>query len=199
MATVERTYNIPLRKEFQKAPKYKRAKKAVTAVREYLQKHMKTQDVRLGVNLNMEVWKDGIKNPPHHIKVNATKNDDGVCKAELFGHKFIEKKAIQPKKKKARGLAGKLAEKMDAVKDVKADAKAEKKEEVKAPEPKAEVKVEDAPKPEVKPKEVLETQNVSDDDQKLKVSDTPKEEVKVEDTTEDKSSEPQKQVSEKKE
>ena len=37
---LERTYNVPLRKEWLKVPKYKRAKKAVTALRQFLVKHM---------------------------------------------------------------------------------------------------------------------------------------------------------------
>ena len=56
MAALERTYTIPLRREFQKAPKYKRAKKAVTAVREFMQKHMKTENVLIGPKLNIKLW-----------------------------------------------------------------------------------------------------------------------------------------------
>ena len=53
---VERTYVIPLRKGFSKAPKYRRAKKAINTIREFLVKHMKSDDVRLGTHLNLEVW-----------------------------------------------------------------------------------------------------------------------------------------------
>lgn len=84
---LERTYNIPLRKEFQKAPRWKRTKKAVTALRQFLQKHMKSANVKLGKELNYELWKHGIKNPPHHVKVSATKDEQGEVKAELFGTK----------------------------------------------------------------------------------------------------------------
>ena len=63
MAT-ERTYTIPLRKEWLKSPKYRRAKKAISAVKQFLIKHMKSEDVRLGKYINEEIWKHGIKNPP---------------------------------------------------------------------------------------------------------------------------------------
>ncbi len=86
---MERTYNVPLRKEFMKVPKYKRTKKAVTALREFLQKHMKADTVKLGKNLNEHMWKNGIKRPPHHVKITAVKEDD-VVKAELFGHEYRE-------------------------------------------------------------------------------------------------------------
>lgn len=87
---IERTYNVPLRKEFQKAPKYKRAKKAITALKQFLAKHMKTDEVKIGRNLNEFIWNQGIKNPPHHVKVNVVKDDDNIAKAELFGYKYEE-------------------------------------------------------------------------------------------------------------
>ena len=82
--TLERTYNVPLRKEYMKAPRWNRTKKAVTALRQFLVKHMKSENVLLSKELNEEMWKHGIKNPPHHVKVKATKDDKGVVKAELL-------------------------------------------------------------------------------------------------------------------
>lgn len=85
MAQTERTYVVPLRKEWLKAPRYKRTKKAVIGLRKFLQKHMKSEDVKLGKHLNLELWKHGIRNPPSKIKVNVSKDEKGVVKAELFG------------------------------------------------------------------------------------------------------------------
>lgn len=81
--TLERTYNIPLRKEWLRAPKYRRAKRAVHAVQNFLMKHMKATEVKVGQHLNMLIWSKGIKNPPHHVEVKAIKDDKGVCFAEL--------------------------------------------------------------------------------------------------------------------
>src|SRR3989344_4221338 len=80
---LERTYNIPLRKEWLKAPKYRRAKRAIAAVRTFLLKHMKASEVKIGQHLNMSIWKRGIKSPPHHVEVKASKDDKGICFAEL--------------------------------------------------------------------------------------------------------------------
>tara|TARA_Y100000310_G_C20236045_1_gene602437 strand:- start:188 stop:553 length:366 start_codon:yes stop_codon:yes gene_type:complete len=107
---LERVYNIPLRKEFRKVARWKKTKKATKALKEYLQKHMKSDDVRLSKEINEELWKHGIKNPPHHVKVNVTKDKEGVVKAELFGVKKKVKKEA-PKKEKS-----KLAAKLDDVK-----------------------------------------------------------------------------------
>ena len=53
---LERTYTIPLRIEWLKTPKYKRAKKAVHAVREFTEKHMKCKNVLIGPKLNLKIW-----------------------------------------------------------------------------------------------------------------------------------------------
>ena len=39
----EKTFTINLRREFIKKPNYKRSKKAITAIKEYTLKHLKTK------------------------------------------------------------------------------------------------------------------------------------------------------------
>ena len=111
MKAIERTYVVPLRKEFSKVPRWRKTKKAVKALREFLQKHMKSDDVKLSRELNEELWKHGIRNPPHHVKVNVKKDEDGVVKVQLFGVKEVVK--AEPKKK---SIADKLKEKVKEVK-----------------------------------------------------------------------------------
>ena len=103
----ERTYIVPLRRYWLIVPKYKRAKKAVSALRNFIIKHMKSEDILIGKKLNQAVWARGMKNPPHKIKITVVKDNDGLVKAELFGHKYIEVKKIA-KEEKETGLAGKL-------------------------------------------------------------------------------------------
>jgi large subunit ribosomal protein L31e len=83
----DRIYKVPLRREFQKAPKHKRAKKAVVALKSFLIRHMKVSSIKLSKKLNEEVWKNGMKNPPHHVKVEVDKLDDTTAEARLFGEK----------------------------------------------------------------------------------------------------------------
>jgi large subunit ribosomal protein L31e len=113
MANIERTYTIPLRREWLKSVKYKRAKKAVRAINEFLAKHMKVdvENVRIGKYLNLIVWSHGIKNPPSRVKVNVTKDDKGIVRAEMVGAP-VEKKKEEPKKaaKKTEAGAEKKAE-----------------------------------------------------------------------------------------
>ncbi|MFA6888901.1 MAG: 50S ribosomal protein L31e [Candidatus Woesearchaeota archaeon] len=84
MEKIERTYTIPLRREYLKAPKYRRTEKASRALRDFLVKHMKSEDVKVGKFLNEFLWMHGMKNPPHHVKVNVVKME-GTVYAELFG------------------------------------------------------------------------------------------------------------------
>lgn len=103
---MERTYTIPLRKQWRKTVRYRRAKKTVRAIREFLQRHMKGSDVKIGPFLNEEVWKHGMKNPPSRIRVNAYKNPEGMVLAELFGKPLV-KEALKEEKK---GIVDKLKE-----------------------------------------------------------------------------------------
>ncbi|MBI4151888.1 50S ribosomal protein L31e [Candidatus Woesearchaeota archaeon] len=94
---VERVYNVPLRKEYQKVPNWRRTKKAVVAMKEFLARHMKSEDVRLGKDVNEKIWQHGIRNPPHHVKVTVRKDEKGVVHAELFGTKKTSEHAVSKK------------------------------------------------------------------------------------------------------
>lgn len=128
---IERTYIIPLRREWLRVPEYKRAKRAVAAVKNFLMRHMKQHDIsqiKLGTVLNEELWSRGMKNPPSRIKVNVVKEDDGLVKAELFGHKYVVKKKIE-KKEEDKSIAGKLKSALGGKEEKKEEKAEEKKEE----------------------------------------------------------------------
>lgn len=150
MAKIERSFNIPLRKEWLKAPKYKRAKKAIAGIKVFLVKHMRVEpeNVKVGEKLNLKIWENGIKNPPHHVKVNAVKEGD-VVKVELEGFVYKEKKKSEPTKEKKKGLAGKLEELKEGVKEDKKEEEEKPEEKKEKPKP-AEAK--EKPKTEAKPK-----------------------------------------------
>jgi len=152
MAEKERIYNVPLRKEWLKVPIYERTPKAVRALKEFMQKHMKTEDVKLGKYLNKELWKRGNRHPPHKVNVTAKwveEKDKKYVEVELVGAPEEEKKEEEKKK----GLLGKLKGKKKE--EAKEEKKEEKKEEEAKPEKKEEVKKEE--KKEEKPAEKKET------------------------------------------
>ncbi len=103
MATVERTLTINVRNAVIKVPTYRRAKKAVTAVREFLQRHMKAEaeNIKIGKYLNLKLWEHGIKNPAMRITVVAKKDDKGVVTAELPNIPVKKQRPVKVKTKKA--------------------------------------------------------------------------------------------------
>jgi large subunit ribosomal protein L31e len=73
---MERIYTIPLR-YVRKAPRTKRAPKAVRYIRAFIEKHMKSSEVKFDSSLNERLWEKGIENIPAKIKVKAAKQEDG--------------------------------------------------------------------------------------------------------------------------
>jgi ribosomal protein L31E len=143
---LERTYNVPLRRGFIRAPCYRKAKKAVSTLKDFMRQHMKAETIKIGPELNKKIWEHGIKNPPHHVKVTAVKEAD-VVKVELEGVQF---KALEPKKKeeKKTGLKGKLEELTKGKKEAETKEKAEQQAEKE--EKKTEAKKQAEPKKAVK-------------------------------------------------
>ncbi|MBN1274949.1 50S ribosomal protein L31e [Candidatus Woesearchaeota archaeon] len=112
MAATQKTYTIPLRKSFHEAAPLKRTPKAVRAVKAYLIKHCKADEVRIGARLNDLLWSKGITNPPHKVAVDVIVAD-GVAKAELQGFAYQEAKKIQ-KKKEPQSFKERIASKIGA-------------------------------------------------------------------------------------
>lgn len=91
---LEREYIVPLREGWLKVPMYKRAKKAVKTLKEFMVKHMKVYDrdlrkIKVDIYLNNEIRFRGMKKPLHQVKVKAIKYDNGdvvVKLAELPKH-----------------------------------------------------------------------------------------------------------------
>lgn len=80
--TEEQIYIIPLR-DAKRAPRWKRSNTAVKDIRKFLEKHMKSVDVKLDKSINERVWDRGAEKPPSRIRVRAMKFDDGQVQAEL--------------------------------------------------------------------------------------------------------------------
>ncbi len=129
---LEREYNVPLRKKCGLVPKYKRTNKAVKTLREFLAKHMKSDNIKLGKYINLRLWKHGARVPPHHLSVVAKKDEEGTVFAEM-------KDAPVDKKAEKKEETKKEDAKAEAKPDAKSDAKAEEKPKTEAA-PKTEAK-----------------------------------------------------------
>src|SRR3989344_3083543 len=95
----EKLFIINLRREFNKAQNYKRSKKAITALKEYISRHMKVSinNVKIGKNLNLKIWERGRKNPPAKVKVKSAINDNKAY-VELPEFPLFEEVKIEDKK-----------------------------------------------------------------------------------------------------
>ncbi len=128
MAT-ERQYNVPLRHAWLRVQKFRRAKKAVTELRAFLVRHMKSENVKLGPYVNEEIWARGIRNPPHHVKINVVKSDDGAVVAELVGKPMPgaeKKEATKSKKEMTKESKAVVKEEAQKAKAPKTAEKAQK-------------------------------------------------------------------------
>lgn len=96
----ERTYTIPLRKAFLRAPSYKRTKRSINEIRYFLQRHLKSDNIKIGKHLNQIIWSRGGKNPPSKIKVKVLKDKDNKVLVELPEFDFDIK--TQDTKKKTK-------------------------------------------------------------------------------------------------
>ncbi|GEM_PF-2118120 len=94
----DRTYTINLRREFLKKPHYKRAKKSVTAIREFLFQHVKPKEVKIGQNLNRKILERGKSNPPSKVKVKVSVEND-IAYVELPEFEFAKPKPKEEEKK----------------------------------------------------------------------------------------------------
>lgn len=72
----EKIYVVPLRKT-KRAPRQKRAARAVKLLREFIERHTKSKEIKLNQNLNQKLWERGMKHPPSRIRVRVVKQDDG--------------------------------------------------------------------------------------------------------------------------
>ena len=72
----EKFYNLNLRKIWS-SPREKRTPRAVRFLRDYVARHMKTEEVAISEEANSMLWKRGISKPPRKIRVRAVKDKDG--------------------------------------------------------------------------------------------------------------------------
>lgn len=78
----ERIYTIPLR-AVKKAPRWKRSKRAIALIREFLIRHTKAEYLILDNALNEKIWERGSQKPPSRVRVRVTREEEDTVRAEL--------------------------------------------------------------------------------------------------------------------
>ena len=119
---MEKVFVIPLRQAF-RAPRTKRARRAMELVRMFLSKHLKSKEVIVGTSINETVWSRGMEKVPRRVRVHAEKDDKGVVRAEIMGVE-IKAKVAKPEKKE-EGVKLEEVKEAPKVEEKKAPAQAE--------------------------------------------------------------------------
>ncbi len=133
---IEREYIVPLRKGFLNVPHYRRAKKAVKTLKEFMVRHMKIRDgdtrkVKVNIHLNNEIWFRGIRKPLNKIKVKAKKIED-IVYVELADIPEVVKFKIAREEKRKSSVGKKKEKKKEETKKEKVEEKEDEKAEKEA-------------------------------------------------------------------
>jgi large subunit ribosomal protein L31e len=78
----ERIYTVPLGRAWV-VPRYRRAEKAITVLRKFVQRHMKPESIVIDPTVNEAIWSRGITNPPRKIRVRLSKDDEDIVTVTL--------------------------------------------------------------------------------------------------------------------
>lgn len=72
----ERLYTFNFRKAWI-TPRGKRTPRAVRMLREFVKRHMKTEDVIISNEINERLWSRSLKKPPRRLRVRVVKDKQG--------------------------------------------------------------------------------------------------------------------------
>ena len=111
----EKLFTMNLRREILKKPHHQRSKRAVKAAGDYIKRHMKVSEVKIGKNLNDLLWSRGNRNPPTRIKVKSM-IEEGYARVELPEFEFEKKKEGKKETLKEK-ILGKKEEKPETAKE----------------------------------------------------------------------------------
>ncbi len=79
----ERIYTVPLRRAYWTGSRLRRSNRAVRILREFVQRHMKPEELLIQPEVNERIWSRGIQKPPRRIRIRATKNSDNLVRVYL--------------------------------------------------------------------------------------------------------------------
>jgi large subunit ribosomal protein L31e len=139
-----RIYTVNLAKAWD-TPKYRRTDRVINIIKEFTERHMQSNKVKIDQDLNRHIWSRGKRNPPRRIRLRMIKEDDDTVvvssyieeKSSLSEESVEEKAKVQAEKveekveEKAKVQAEKVEEKVEEKAKVQAEKVEEKVEESK--------------------------------------------------------------------
>ena len=106
-----RIYTVNLAKAWD-TPRYRRTDRVINIIKEFTQRHMQTDKVKIDQDLNRHIWSRGKKNPPRKIRLRMVKEDDDTVVVSSYIEEkrteseseeiseVVEKKVEEPKQDK---------------------------------------------------------------------------------------------------
>ncbi len=79
----ERIYTVPLRKAYWTGSRLKRANRSVRILKEFVERHMKPEELLIQPEVNEIIWSRGMQKPPRRVRIRATKNADNLVRVYL--------------------------------------------------------------------------------------------------------------------
>jgi ribosomal protein L31E len=144
----EMLLTIPLRREWLKAPRNRRARRSITTIRAFLSRHMKVPetDIRISARLNNTIWVGGAGKPPAKIRIKASLDastgllharlpDEEAPKPEKKGKEEKPEKPGEPKKEPEKKEEASKEEEKPAEKPEESKPKEPEKKELKTETP----------------------------------------------------------------
>ena len=114
-----RIYTVNLAKAWD-TPKYRRTDRVINIIKEFTQRHMQYNKVKIDQDLNRHIWSRGKTNPPRKIRLRMIKEDDDT----VVVSSFIEEKSSLSEDKveeKAKVQAEKVEQKVEEKAKVQAE------------------------------------------------------------------------------
>ncbi len=96
----ERIYTINLRRGVLPSPKWKKSDDAIAFVRNFLKRHMKSDEIKIDSSISEYIWQHGNQRPPSKIRIKAVKDNDGKVTVSLFGVVTVEEIKVEKSEEK---------------------------------------------------------------------------------------------------
>jgi large subunit ribosomal protein L31e len=132
-----RIYTVNLAKAWD-TPKYRRTDRVINIIKEFTQRHMQTNKIKIDQDLNRDIWSRGKRNPPRKIRLRMIKEDDDtvVVSSYIEEKRSLSEESVKESEVKAEKVEEKVeekakvqAEKVEEKVEEKAKVQAEKEEE----------------------------------------------------------------------
>ncbi len=117
-----RIYTVNLAKAWD-TPKYRRTDRVINIIKEFTERHMQTNKVKIDQDLNRHIWSRGKRNPPRRIRLRMIKEDDDTVVVSSY---IEEKSSLSEESVEESEIQ---AEKVEEKVEEKAKVQAEKVEE----------------------------------------------------------------------